>query len=64
MACSDGLPPQIPLAYRRLMFRCCRNPYMYAIPPEVLVLLEGMLPDDQYRTLVERTRSLAGLDRR
>ena len=47
-----------------LMLHTEDNTFMYAVPPEVIVLLEGILPDDQYRTLVERTRSLAGLDRR
>ncbi len=31
------------------------NTFMYAVPPEVIVLLKGMLPDEQYRKLLERT---------
>ncbi len=36
------------------------NTYMFAIPPEAVPLLEGLLPDEQYRRLLERTPSLAG----
>ena len=34
---------------------------LWAIPAEVIVLLEGMLPNDQYRTLIERTPHLSAL---
>ncbi len=34
---------------------------LWAVQPEVLVLLKGMLPDEQYRKLLERTPKLAGL---
>lgn len=37
------------------------NTYMFAIPPEVVPLLEGLLPDDQYRKIVAHTPKLAGL---
>ena len=30
------------------------NTFIYAVPPEVIMLLEGMLPDDQYRALLSR----------
>lgn len=32
--------------------------YVFAVPPKVILLLEGMLPDDQYHKLLERTPSL------
>lgn len=35
--------------------------YLFAVPPEVILLLSGMLPDDQYGKLLARTPSLAGL---
>ncbi len=34
------------------------NTFLFAVPPEVLLLLQGMLPDDQYRKLMELTPSL------
>ncbi len=37
------------------------NTFMYAVPPEVILLLEGMLPGDQYRALLLRTPLLATL---
>ncbi len=37
------------------------NTFLFALPPEVIVLLGGMLPDDQYRQLLERTPKLASL---
>ncbi len=37
------------------------NTYMFAIPPEVVPLLEGLLPEDQYSRLLERTPGLVGL---
>ncbi len=33
--------------------------YLFAVPPEIILLLKGMLPDDQYRKLTEQTPSLA-----
>ena len=47
-----------------LMLHAEGTTQLWAVPPEVIVLLEGMLPGDQYRKLLERTSSLAGLDRR
>ncbi len=35
--------------------------FMYAVPPEVIVLMQGILPEDQYRGLVSRTPGLAGI---
>ena len=37
------------------------NTFMYAVPPEVIVLLEVLLPNDQYRQLLERTPRLSAL---
>ena len=37
------------------------NTIMYVVPPEVIVLLKGMLTDDQYRGLLSRTPRLATL---
>ena len=37
------------------------NTFMYAVPPEVILLLEGTLPDDQYRQLLEHTPRLSSL---
>ncbi len=37
------------------------NTYMFAIPPEAIPLLGGLLPDDQYRTLLARTPKLSVL---
>ncbi len=37
--------------------------YVRAVPPEAIPLLEGLLPDDQYRRLLARTPGLAGLVR-
>ena len=34
---------------------------LWALRPEVILLLGGILPDDQYRTLLERTPSLSTL---
>ena len=33
----------------------------WAVPPEVIVLLGGILPEDQYRMLLSRTPRLAAL---
>jgi hypothetical protein len=35
------------------------NTFLFAIPPEVIVLLKGMLPDDRYYRLLGRTLGLA-----
>ncbi len=35
------------------------NTYMFAIPPEAVPLLEGLLPEDEYARLLDRTPSLA-----
>ncbi len=35
--------------------------YLFAVPPEVIVLLRGLLPEDRYRALLARTPKLAGL---
>lgn len=35
--------------------------FLFAVPPEAILLLEGLLPDDQYRTLLARTPKLAAL---
>ena len=37
------------------------NTFIYAVPPEVIPLLQGMLPGDQYRELIERTPRLCSL---
>jgi hypothetical protein len=37
------------------------NSFLFAIPPEAILLLRGLLPDDQFRTLVAHTPKLAGL---
>ncbi len=44
-----------------LMLHADDNTYLFAIPPEVILLLRGMLPDDQYHRLIERTRWLSTL---
>ncbi len=44
-----------------LMLHTEDNTFMYAVPPEVIVLLEGLLTDDQYRQLLERTPRLSAL---
>ncbi len=38
------------------------NTYMFALPPEAIPLLLGLLLDGQYRTLVARTPALAGMN--
>ncbi len=37
------------------------NTFLFAIPPEAIPLLQGMLPDGQYRTLVAHTPKLSAL---
>jgi len=37
------------------------NTYMFALPPEAIPLLLGLLPDEQYAKLVDRTPTLAGM---
>ncbi len=41
-----------------LMLHADYSTYLFAVPPEVILLLKGMLPDEQYRKLTERTPSL------
>ena len=36
------------------------NTYMFAVPPEAIPLLLGLLPADQYHKLVACTPALAG----
>ncbi len=38
-----------------------QNTYMFAVPAEAIPLLQGLLPDDQYFQLMERTPGLAGI---
>ncbi len=42
-----------------LMLHADDSTYLFAVPPEIILLLKGMLPDDQYRKLTEQTPSLA-----
>ncbi len=44
-----------------LMLHAEGTTQLWAVPPEVIVLLDGILPDDQYRLLIERTPKLANL---
>ena len=44
-----------------LMLHADDNTYLFAVPPEVILLLRGMLPDDQYRTLLSRTPRLSAM---
>ncbi|MDP9382966.1 MAG: hypothetical protein M3Q29_23085 [Chloroflexota bacterium] len=37
------------------------NTFLFAIPPEVIPLLQGLLPDQEYRTLVARTPKLSAM---
>ncbi len=37
------------------------NTFLFAVPPVAIPLLGGLLPDEQHRTLIERTPKLAGL---
>jgi len=37
------------------------NTFLFAIPPEAIPLLQGLLPEDQYRMLLSRTPSLSTL---
>ncbi len=37
------------------------NTFLFAIPPEAIPLLQGLLPEDQYRTLIVRTPKLAAM---
>ncbi len=41
-----------------LMLHAEGTTQLWAVPPEVIVLLERILPDDQYRALLSRTPSL------
>ncbi len=42
-----------------LMLHAGGTTQLWAVPPEVIVLLGGLLPDDQYRKLLEHTPKLA-----
>ena len=44
-----------------LMLHADDNSYLFAVPPEVILRLQGMLPDEQYHRLIERTPSLSSL---
>ena len=44
-----------------LMLHADDNTYLFAVPPEVILLLRGMLPEDQYYRLIERTPRLSTL---
>ena len=44
-----------------LMLHAEGTTQLWAVPPQVIVLLQGMLPGDQYRKLIERTPSLSSL---
>lgn len=35
--------------------------FLFAVPPEAILLLRGLLPEDRYRTLLAHTPKLAGL---
>ncbi len=42
-----------------LMLHADGSTYLFAVPPEVVLLLKGMIPDDQYRALLTRTPKLS-----
>ncbi len=44
-----------------LMLHTEDNTHMYAVPPEVILLLKGLLSEDQYRALLSRTPKLTSL---
>jgi hypothetical protein len=44
-----------------LMLHAEGTTQLWAVPPEVILLLRGMLPDDQYHRLIERTPGLSTL---
>ncbi len=44
-----------------LMLHAEGTTQLWAVPPEVIVLLGGLLPDDQYHKLLEHTPKLASL---
>jgi hypothetical protein len=44
-----------------LMLHAEGTTQLWAVPPEVIVLLKGMLQDEQYDRLLERTPKRAGL---
>ena len=44
-----------------LMLHAEGTTQLWAVPPEVLLLLKGMLPDEEYRTLLSRTPRLFAL---
>lgn len=39
------------------------NTFLFAVPPEVILILQGLLPEDEYRALLARTPTLAPLAR-
>ncbi len=45
-----------------IMLHADDNTYLFAVPPELIPLLKGMVPDDQYRKLVDRTPQLSRLE--
>ncbi len=44
-----------------IMLHADNNTYLFAVPPEAILLLSGMLPDEQYRELLGRMPSLASI---
>ncbi len=44
-----------------LMLHAEGTTQLWGVPPVVIVLLKGMLPDDQYRLLTEHTPRLSAL---
>ncbi len=44
-----------------LMLHAEGTTQLWAVPPAVIVFLDGMMPDDEYRLLIERTPKLASL---
>ncbi len=45
-----------------LMLHADDNTYLFSVPLEVILLLKGMLPDDQYHKLVDRTPQLSRIE--
>ncbi len=44
-----------------LMLHADGNTYHFTVPPEAILLIEGILPDDEYRKLIERTPRISTL---
>ncbi len=44
-----------------LMLHAGGTTQLWAVPPEVILLLKGIVPNDQYSHLIQRTPSLAGI---